>query len=299
MNNKTYLSDWLEDKLTDDQLKQIVSNEDFLAFKKIKETLNDFSIKDENLEHNFSAIKSKLQSAKKIEPNVFPLYKYVSIAATILVLIGTYFYCSTETYIKTTFGQKQNITLADNSKVILNAKSQLGFSLLFKYKRNLSLDGEAFFKVQKGSKFTVTTTLGKVEVLGTKFNVISNDDYFEVMCYEGKVRVSTLNKKVILTQGESVRFYNNQFENWIEENNEQPSWINNESSFKNTPLKQVFSIIENQYGIKINYPKNIENTTFSGAISNENLILALKTVCITTHLKFKKINTSQIEITNE
>jgi transmembrane sensor len=37
--------------------------------------------------------------------------------------------------------------------------------------RTLSLEGEAFFEVQKGSKFSVVTSDGIVEVLGTSFDV--------------------------------------------------------------------------------------------------------------------------------
>ena len=35
-SNETYLSDWLADKITDEQLQQLVSAEDFEAFQKIK-----------------------------------------------------------------------------------------------------------------------------------------------------------------------------------------------------------------------------------------------------------------------
>ena len=57
-------------------------------------------------------------------------------------------------------------------------------------KRRVRLEGEAFFKVAKGSTFTVDTKTGSVKVLGTQFNVKNRIGFFEVVCYEGLVGVT-------------------------------------------------------------------------------------------------------------
>ena len=299
-NNDTYLSDWLGNKITDDQLKQLISNNDFLAFQKIKNSLENFTVEDASLAENYEVIQSKIQTIKYQKSKIIPLWKFASIAASFLIFIASYFYFTKENTFETTFGQKQNITLLDNSEVIINAKSKLVYSNFFKFNRCLTLSGEAFFKVQKGSNFTVITKQGKVEVLGTKFNVIADENnYFEVMCYEGKVRVTLGKNKVVLTHGESVRFNNNQMENWAEENVEKPLWINFESSFKNAPIQQVFEKIKNQYGVEIDFPKDMKETKFTGTITHKNLETALQSVCIPLHLNYQKTDSGKIIIQNE
>jgi len=58
--NETYLSDWLANKITDEQLKQLVLAEDFEAYQKIKISLDGLEIKPPDTEQNFEAIRQKL-----------------------------------------------------------------------------------------------------------------------------------------------------------------------------------------------------------------------------------------------
>lgn len=294
--NETYLSDWLAHKITDEQLKQLVSEEDFTAFQKIKNALNGFEISNPDLEQNFSAIKQKLSDKDKPKAKVIPLWRYASIAASLLILFGVYHFFIAQNEITTGFGNTQMITLADNSKVVLNAKSKLTYCNSFEYKRTLQLDGEAFFEVEKGSSFTVETSLGDIRVLGTKFNVIAFQDFFEVKCYEGKVQVIQKGKSTILTQGESVRFYNATSENWAEVNASKPSWISGESSFKKVPMRYVIEQFKNQYNVEVEYPNSIENIKFTGTFTHKDLTVALQTICLPLHLKFGKDQTGKIII---
>lgn len=294
--NETYLSDWLAHKITDEQLQQLVSEEDFKAFQKIKNTLNGFEISQPDLEQNFSAIKGKLAAKKQTKPKVFPLWKYASIAACLLVMFGLYHFFIVQNKITTGFGNTQTITLADNSKVSLNAKSTLAFGNAFEHKRTLQLEGEAFFEVEKGSPFTVETSLGEVLVLGTKFNVIAFQDFFEVKCYEGKVQVTQKGKSTILTHGESVRFYNGVLENWAEESSAKPTWISGESSFKKVPMRYVIEQFKNQYNVEVEYPNTIENIKFTGTFTHKEPTVALQTICLPLHLKFGKDQSGKIII---
>lgn len=294
--NETYLSDWLANKITDEQLKQLVSADDFAAFQQIKNTLNDFEISNPDLEQNFSAIQQKLVDKKQAKTKVIPLWRYASIAASFLILFGIYHFFIAQNKIATDFGNTEIITLADNSKVSLNAKSILTYCNTFEYNRTLQLEGEAFFEVEKGSAFTVETSLGDIKVLGTKFNVIAFQDFFEVKCYEGKVLVTQKDKSTILTHGESVRFYNGIAENWAELNSEKPSWISGESSFKNVPMRYVIEQFKNQYNVAVEYPNTIENIKFTGTFTHNEPTVALQTICLPLHLKFSKDSTGKIII---
>lgn len=99
-------------------------------------------------------------------------------------------------------GQRVNLDLPDGSNVWLNAGTRMQYPTAFmKGKREVALDGEAYFEVKhyEKSPFVVHTPVMDVEVLGTKFNVeaYSKRKVFETSLMEGKVRVkSPLNEKV-------------------------------------------------------------------------------------------------------
>lgn len=295
--NETYLSDWLANKISNEQLKELVSEDDFLAYQKLKSALEDFTVSNPDLDKNFDAIKQKWTTQKAKKPaKVIPLWRYAGVAAAVLLFVGLFqmFYFSNAE--ETSFGISKNITLPDDSKVTLNAKSKLSYPNLFQFNRTLNLEGEAFFEVQKGKTFTVETSLGCVKVLGTKFNVNAYKDYFEVICYEGKVRVESKGKIAILTPSESIRFYDHTVENWAETNAVKPSWISGESEFKNVQVKYVIDKFQNQYNINIDFPKNKENIKFTGTFTHKNIETALKSICIPLNLKYSQISSDKIRI---
>lgn len=115
---------------------------------------------------------------------------------------GVYFYTSrleklgsALTTITVPAGQRVNLTLPDGTNVWLNARSELRYPAAFTGgKRNVSLDGEAYFEVARDAAkpFIVSTRQCDVEVLGTKFNVeaYADSDDFCTSLLEGSVRVT-------------------------------------------------------------------------------------------------------------
>ena len=196
----------------------------------------------------------------------------------------------------TGIGHTAEVVLSDNSQVTMNAQSKLTYYNFFKYRRTLKLEGEAFFEVAKGSTFTVETPQGNVEVVGTKFNVIARPDFFEVVCYEGKVKVCKANQTRLLTHGDAVRFYQNRIETWNESTTPKPLWISGESSFKNLPLQYVIDQFQNQYKSKVQYPIPLQHIRFTGSFTNQDIDVALQSICIPLHLNYTKTKTGEILI---
>lgn len=294
--NEHYLADWLAGKLSDEQLRELVSEKDFLAFQKIKNTLANSTISDSDMDRNFAAIQQKKAAKKTIAPRkVIPMWTY-AVAACLLLSLGWYqlYFLSIE--VQTDRGTTQSLVMTDNSKITLNANSEVCYANLFRYNRVIKLDGEAFFEVEKGRSFLVKTALGEVKVLGTKFNVASFSDYFEVVCYEGKVKVTANKKTIILTKGESVRFYNSTFENWADINLQRPLWMNGETDLKKVPMKYVFDKFESQFDVEVEYPKSIESIKFTGSFTNSNIETALQSICIPLHLKYSDTTSGKIQI---
>lgn len=92
-------------------------------------------------------------------------------------------------------GQNAQLTLADGSKVWLNAGSTLNFPTRFvKGKRQVTLEGEGFFEVKanKEKPFIVSTSTYDIKALGTSFNVnaYKQSEEFETALLTGKVEIS-------------------------------------------------------------------------------------------------------------
>ena len=94
-------------------------------------------------------------------------------------------------------GQRVSLTLADGTKVWLNAKTKMEYPQSFKAfdERIVKVDGEAYFEVSKNKNrpFIVKTSKGDIEVMGTKFYVsaYATTDIFETSLIEGRVKVHT------------------------------------------------------------------------------------------------------------
>lgn len=109
--------------------------------------------------------------------------------------------------LKTAKAGQYTLVLADGTKVILNAASQLSFLDGFAAgARQVSLSGEAFFEVNKVAntdKFVVETKDQTSEVLGTQFNISAYDHEKQTITTlaEGSLKVySKRNKTSLLLQ---------------------------------------------------------------------------------------------------
>ncbi|MEM6831880.1 MAG: FecR family protein, partial [Bacteroidota bacterium] len=201
------------------------------------------------------------------------------IAAAIALLIGIFFFPSSSTTLTTAYGEQNTVTLPDGSEMVLNARSTCTFSKkTWKKERVLSLDGEALFRVKKGSSFKVRTTSGEVTVLGTIFNVKSEEDLLEVSCFEGKVSVYSRNETQLLTKGQAMRTIANQPLTQWEFLERSPSWTKNESTFRSIPAKYVLCSLEKQFDIQFEKSNFNDNALFSGSFPHNDLQIALKSV---------------------
>ncbi len=105
-------------------------------------------------------------------------------------------------------GQDYHLTLADGTKVWLNAESRLEFPDRFNGNtREVRLQGEAYFEVKKDVKrpFIVHTDYLSTRVLGTSFDVraYSRKDA-SVTLVSGRVQVKTGDLAQILSPGEQA-----------------------------------------------------------------------------------------------
>lgn len=295
----TFLARWISGELTPEELSEFENSKDYPTYVKINDASQKLIAPKFEQQLVFNKIEQHLK--KKEERKVIkfiPNWAY-AVAASIVLLLGFLYFYDAESHYKTGFGEQLAVLLPDNSKVQLNANSDLDFkSRNWKNNRELYLSGEAFFDVEKGQTFRVSSDEGTVEVLGTEFYVISRKDYFEVRCQEGKVRVSSdkANDETILLPGNAVRVLNKKMEKWDYDINE-PNWLIGESTFQNTPLSQVIISLENQFKINFDASDVDLSERFTGGFTHKDLNLALKTVMIPMDISYS-VNNNKIILKN-
>ena len=274
--DKSYLAKWAANELSKEELAEFMQTDAYKDFNRINIIAQQFKGPKIDKKAALVKTKTKIKKGKTVKLNRNFWY---SIAASIALLLGGYFgLYSTKNY-TTPIGEQLAIILPDGSEVQLNANSSLSHKRFFwNNKRQLNLDGEAYFEVKKGSDFKVITNYGNVTVLGTKFNVKSRKHIFELNCFEGKVKFeqkNTTNKKIlnandkIIIEKEIISELKTQFN--------KPNWIKGISLFKDRPLQDILNELSSIYNISFK-TKNIDTSQrFSGSFIHNNLENALKT----------------------
>jgi transmembrane sensor len=293
----TFLSRWLTNDLTDEELASFKKTKEYKEYTKITKSLDAFKAPNFNQNTVLQSIKKETVTKTNIK-KLIPNWMFAAAASVALLFSVVYFITNSNETFSTSFGEQLAILLPDGSEVQLNSKSTLSYKKgdWFDGNRTLTLNGEGYFKVKKGSTFSVNTVNGSVSVLGTQFNVKSDTSYFEVLCFEGKVQVKKAEETAILTQGMFYKKIEDQLTEKGTFKNPVPFWIVGESSFNNTPLKYILEELEKQYSVTVS-KNNIDlNTLFTGTFTNNNLNLALQTICIPLSIQFK-IDNKKVTLT--
>ncbi|WP_430968817.1 FecR family protein [Spongiimicrobium sp. 2-473A-2-J] len=291
-NIDDFLAKWASGELSEEEKEAFRKTEDYRYYQAILEGTDVLEVPSHDKEKLFEGVQEKIAKDRK-KVRTIPRWTY-AMAASIALLIG-YFVFFDQTVDHTTgFGERLQITLPDNSSVTLNAKSKLEYKKSgWEKERYLFLKGEAYFKVAKGPTFVVASDYGSVTVLGTQFTVNAEAQIFEVVCFEGSVRVEKGKRSYTIKEGEAVRYANGAFENWRPGTNS-PQWTQGESSFNNAPLHQVITALEKQFNVSINSERVNETTRFTGSFTHAELRKALTIVFDPLEIKFTFINENTI-----
>lgn len=227
-----------------------------------------------NKEEVWAALSSRLEEPYK--PGTTHPFSYrpaMAIAAALLALVALFsvmrFYT---TNITCPAEQHLAVSLPDGSSVEMNAESVLKYQPFWWWaSRDLSFEGEGFFKVQKGSAFRVRSGMGQTTVLGTTFNIYSRDETYKVTCFTGKVKVTSKTKEeVILGPGYSAQVIESG--KIIIRKEKMPeatvSWRDNMFNFTAAPLAEVMREVERQYGVTISMEPGMD-FYYTGFFSKE------------------------------
>ena len=285
MNKETLAQKWLDGELTPAEMESFKNLEEYADYEKLAETARCFKAADFDTTKNYARVQAKINRQKKqARKSIF-----LKIAAVFVIAFASYFtiFNSGQTQIESVAGQTEKTILPDGSTVLLNAVSELAYNKnSWDKNREVELRGEAFFKVEKGSRFTVVTSAGKVSVLGTHFNVKQRENYFEVTCFEGLVSVKTPSDSILLPAGKSFRLLDGMGKRSITKRSE-PIWTKNLSSFESVPFKEVIAEFERQYNVDVRLETRTFDTNqlFTGSFVHNDMEMALKSIGIPFNLR--------------
>lgn len=194
--------------------------------------------------------------------------------------------------------------LDDGTRIWLNKKSSISYNKAFgKYKREIILDGEAYFDVAKNSKVPLFIHAGNIdiEVKGTAFNVnaYKNIEEIQVALVRGSIQVTDRlngNKKIQLKPNEKLIYSRVQSG---DQNDFQVLSLNSSVLLKDTKwtadtlvfykekLKDLAIRMEKKYDLKIEIQaKQLKEKRFSGTFTNETIQQALEALKLSYPLTY-------------
>jgi len=283
MEKKDNLSKWIkgEAELTE-------QTEGKETFEKIK----TYSAQLQAPEFNNAKVFDNIKAAREKQMAKSKRLLVLKIAAVFVLLFGSlvFFTITNSTSLDTLYAQSATIELPDASEVTLMPGSEVEFNdLTWSVNRKVNLRGEAFFKVAKGKVFTVATAFGTIEVLGTQFTVKAIDGKLSVVCYEGKVKVTSYGMSEILSANEYLSYRDKRA---FKKRQIKLGAIPTEADYYklvNQDLTDVIKDIERYYDVKVKAEQVSAEKNFTGNLPKADIKKALEIVATTFKLKYKSI----------
>ncbi|RPD42588.1 FecR domain-containing protein [Chitinophaga barathri] len=187
------------------------------------------------------------------------------------------------------------VTLADGSKVWLNAESSLQYQAAFADSRQVTISGEAYFEVSQSAEkpFQVNAEGVITQVLGTHFNVNTFEKQrgIFVTLLEGAVKVSNTSAAQLLKPGQQagaatagpIRLDKTPDIEAV------MAWKSGMIKLNNSDIHTVMQQLERWYDVDIQIESGMEGRRFSGSISrNNDLETVLNMLSMTKEISFKR-----------
>lgn len=298
-----FLARWLNGELSPDELSEFQHSKDYAVFEKLIAGAENIESPAFDQQALLARIKSQ-QSGKLIVTKRKVKYLRYAVAATVLLALSFVFYTMLTpdmATIRTQVGEQRMISLPDGSEVVLNANSSLVYSEdgWEESIRTVKLDGEAFFKVQKGNTFTVNSKKGSVIVLGTQFTVRDVADFYEVKCFEGRVKVKSDEEQQVLKPKRSVRKIGSKRMLLRSIKGSSPEWLEGKTTFESVPVSQVLVALKNQFDIRIQSGNLDQDLIYSGTFPHDDLELAVKVVFASLDIDYELKEGNVVVVTGQ
>ncbi|HBI86816.1 MULTISPECIES: FecR family protein [Sphingobacterium] len=184
------------------------------------------------------------------------------------------------------------MTLADGTKVWVNALSQLKFPAQFSAKeRRVFLEGEAYFEVAPNAAqpFIVESRGNEIKVLGTHFNINAYSDQIRTTLAEGRVEVRQNNQFVELLPGEFASSFKDNLVKGRADLAHDLAWHNNEFYFKKETITNIAHQLSRWYDLDVTFRGDVQlDKEYTGSIERDvKLSQVLEMLSYVSNLKFE------------
>lgn len=173
--------------------------------------------------------------------------------------VGNILFASSETVSESAvLGERKVVVFQDGTKVYLNAGSKLSYPSFWTLSdRDVRLEGEAFFQVEKNPKrpFVVDMNGVSLTVYGTRFNAKAypQDDAVEVVLFDGDVVFNAVGKDYDMEPSEQLAYSRSTGNVEIislKSPNDQILWTENVIMFRNNTLREIAEVLSRWYNVK-------------------------------------------------
>ena len=191
-------------------------------------------------------------------------------------------------------------TLPDGSVVTLNKYSSITYPQKFKEDtRSIALKGEAFFNVTPNKKkpFQIQVNDVRIKVVGTSFNVRSENGSTEVIVATGVVQVQRGSKTVTLQPNEKtiVLPRDSILVKTTETTHLYNYYQSNEFVCDNTPLWKLVAVLNKAYNATIVIGREeLRDLPLTTTFPNESLDQILQVISLTFNIKVQRTPTAII-----
>lgn len=209
-------------------------------------------------------------------------------AVTLLFIFSTAFFLyhtnnhAAEYYTLLTDEHTSNFTMEDGTVITLNKNSRLSYSDKYgKNKRDVKLEGEAYFEVAKdsGKPFQVEMNGASIVVLGTHFNVKADAEADDITAtlVEGSIRFEGAKQNIVMTPNQQLTFSRSTNKINIKHVDTDPftSWKDGLLKYKSIPFIELIEELQATYKVEIRIDSGElmkPAVTVSGTFSEEQSI---------------------------
>jgi ferric-dicitrate binding protein FerR (iron transport regulator) len=209
---------------------------------------------------------------------------------------------------RTNPGMTTSIVLPDSTIVVLNSESTLRYPSSFKGAdiRQVTLSGEAFFKVRRdsGRRFIINSGHGtSVEVLGTTFNVESypQDNNVTATLLEGKIKFgyssTGMAKNFVMRPGEKVIFNSSKGQITVSRTSGEveSAWKDGKIVFDNTPMVEALRLLGKRFNVTFKIKSaRLANDSFTGSFTNQRLEQILEFFKVSSNIRWNYIDSADV-----
>jgi ferric-dicitrate binding protein FerR (iron transport regulator) len=207
-------------------------------------------------------------------------------------------YQSTYQEYSTQKSERSTLLLNDGTIIRLNSATKIQFPVVFaKEKREVFLDGEAFFEVahNETSPFFVHTIDANIRVLGTIFNVTSysEDHKTQVIVSEGQVAFGGIKQQdeVFLQRNQVSRIVKGGHPSTAENisTDKYLAWLKNQMVFDNVTLAEVIKQLSRRFDVEFEvHDSSLLNRHIVATFNGESLSQMIRSLSLSLRFQYEQ-----------